>query len=216
MLAVNEHPARLSGARWAPAAGIRLGQISDGTAEIEQSVNLIASDLERLSGQLLEDLALAIDMVGPETQPWSLTEMTQNQTLKAIDRAAEELAGISLKMLQPPLGPYVTPASAALLESVNAKLADIRESAAAIIIDVPIFELQLDQGFIDNYTDQYVGGVTEEIRSTEESVVRLENENIPVYEESEKAFGFWKVVTVGGVLVGLIALGLAAVGQGGK
>ncbi len=188
-------------------AQARLAQVSSGESEIEQSVDSVARDLVALGDKLEIDLELALNgarfrevpVVGPGE-----AGLTQTQILGAVDTVASRLEAVVLKILQPPLGPYVTPASTELLSSVDAKMKEIRQRAGEFQ------ESPGDKsGVVEDYVDTYLGPVTSVIRAVEELVVTRENENIPVYENDEKngGLGFWKVTLVAGVLVGLIALG---------
>ncbi len=215
MLGVKGQSVRLAGAKWAGGARLQ-GPVEDAQL-IEQSVDGIASYLLELSSQLQNDLMLALDplqfIMVPGLGPAGI--LNQNEIIKAMDVAAEGLSGQVLKVLQPPLGPYVTPASAEVLASAKTAVETVREVAGQALEFAPPGDLLLHPLMLQDYADAFLESATELIRVTEESVVRLENENIPVYEEDEKAFGFWKVVTVAGVLVGLITIGVTA-GQGEK
>ena len=217
MLEIKAHPVQLAGAKWAPSRGAQLRGAEEDAQQLEQSVDGIASYLLELSERLQADLVLALDPVRFEELPLVATPgmLTQNEIIGAVDKAAAGLSEQILRVLQPPLGPYVTPASAEVLASANTRVTTIRETVLMALEFSPPEELFLHPLILQDYADTFLEPATKMIRLAEESVVRLESGNVPVYEESEKAFGFWKIVTVAGVLVGLVAIGVIA-GQGEK
>ncbi len=201
----------------AHSGGARLQGAEEDAQLIEQSVDGIASYLLELSSQLQNDLMLALDplqfIAVPLLGPPGI--LNQNEIIKSLDVAAEGLSEQVLKVLQPPLGPYVTPASAEVLASAKTAVETVREVAGQALEFAPPGDLLLHPLMLQDYADEFLESSTEIIRLTEESVVRQENENIPVYEEAEKAVGLWKMVTVAGVIVGLVTIGLTA-GKGEK
>ncbi len=214
MLVIKAHPVRLAGAKWAPSRVVRLRGAEEDAQQLEQSVDGIASYLLDLSERLQDDLVLALDPLRFEELPLVATPgmLTQNEVIGAVDKAAEGLAEQILAVLQPPLGPYVTPASAEVLASANSRVAMVRETVVTALEFSPPGDLLLHPLILQDYADAFLEPAAELIQLAEQSVVRLESGNIPVYEEDEKGFGLWKVIAVAGIVVGLIALGTYSAG----
>lgn len=194
-------------------AQARLAQASSAESEIEQTVNTIAEDFLALADRLETEFELALDPRHFRTiTVVGFAEMTQAQVLGAISTVATRLEALVLKVLQPPLGPYATPAATELLSSSKARIQAVRETIGEVPPEGSPGE---KSGVVEDYADTYLGPITEVIKAAEELVVMRENENIPVYENDEKngGLGFWKVTLVAGVLVGLIALGTTSAKQ---
>lgn len=211
MLTLKAHPVRLSGARWLGPRHPRLAQADTGAAEIEKTVNALASSLVATASQLNGDLEKALDPELYAEVPVVGETLTQVQVIEAVDAASRSLADLIVSILTPPLGPYVTPASAELLTTATSDMEALQASAAEIIAEV---EEPLTSGetiLVDDYIGAYLDPLREARQNAEKLVVQLENGQIPVLEEGEKSeAGLWKVALVGGIVVGLIALGTAS------
>jgi hypothetical protein len=158
---------------------IRLGQTA---VRIEEAVFGIASGLDVIARKLGRELDLALDPARYREVP-VMSELTQKQVLGAIAEIADQLKVSVVAITNPPLGPYMTAESSALLETSAGRLSSIASVARARGAET----LPIDKrSVVDVYGDVYLTELTSKIVDAERFVVGLEQGAVDLKEPAEK------------------------------
>ncbi len=151
-------------------------------ARIEEAVLEVASDLDVAARKLGRELDLALDPARYREVP-VMAELTQPQVLGAIAELADQMKETVIAITNPPLGPYVTPESQALLETSAGRLGSIASVARARGAQA----LPPDKrSIVDVYGDLYLTDVTSKIIDAERFIVGLEQGTVDLKEPAEK------------------------------
>lgn len=176
---------RLAGARWIEPSAVpsQLGQAESGTEQLESAVDDIAQTFLALSDRLETDADLALN---PDRfqEIEIIGGLDQVRIFETIAGVAGNISDLILGVLQPPLGPYATPATTEVLSEVDTRMKAVKQAMTDARGDTALTTVVLPEA--QAYQEAYLNDISDIIIAVEKLVVMEENGNVPVYEPDEK------------------------------